>query len=62
MNLNSSREPNVSVLEFELGECDLCGKRAELERITGYESFQMCPHCAHMTRQHSKNLRSKNFE
>jgi len=62
MNPNSSHEPNVSVLEFELGECDICGKRAELEKITGYESFQMCPHCAYLTIQHDKKLRSKNFE
>jgi len=32
--------------------CEVCGRRAELEKVEGY-AFEMCPHCAYMTRMHS---------
>jgi hypothetical protein len=31
-----------------VGPCEVCGRRAELEKIEGY-AFEMCPHCAYMT-------------
>lgn len=35
-----------------VGLCEVCGRRAELEKAEGY-AFEMCPHCAYMTRMHA---------
>jgi len=34
-----------------VGICQICGRRAELERMNGDRSFEMCPHCAYVTNQ-----------
>jgi len=33
----------------KVGSCEVCGRRAELGKVQGYE-FKMCPHCAYMTK------------
>jgi len=34
-----------------VGTCQKCGRRAELERINGHRSFEICPHCAYVANQ-----------
>lgn len=36
----------------DVGSCEVCGRRAELEKVEGYV-FEMCPHCAYMTKVHA---------
>jgi hypothetical protein len=45
----ANESPHIAKL---VGSCEVCGKRAELERADGY-MFEMCPHCAYMTRKHA---------
>lgn len=35
-----------------VNSCEVCGRRAEMERVEGY-AFEMCPHCAYRTRVHA---------
>jgi len=42
-----------AVVHKPVGSCEVCGRRAELEKVRGY-NFKMCPHCAYMTRVHAK--------
>jgi len=35
-----------------IGSCEVCGRRAEIEKVKGY-LFEMCPHCAYMTKIHA---------
>ena len=44
---------NELTLVKPVGPCEVCGRRAELEKVDGYD-FRMCPHCAYMTRVHAR--------
>ena len=42
----------MHIIEKPARPCQVCGKMAKLEEVEGYV-FNMCPHCAYMTRIHA---------
>jgi len=42
----------ITINEDGVGQCQVCGKRAILEKVKGYEAFLMCPHCVYFTKIH----------
>jgi hypothetical protein len=52
LQLQTRRLDELPRLRKLVSSCEVCGRRAEMERVEGY-AFEMCPHCAYMTRMHA---------
>jgi len=44
---------SVQINKDGIGQCQVCGKKAIIEKVKGYEAFLMCPHCAYSTKIHA---------